>query len=429
MPLNIPNPEYKRIVIVGGGFGGLMLARKLVNTKYQIILVDKNNYHQFPPLFYQVAMAGLEPSSIVFPFRKLFQKVENVLFRVAELQSVDYEGKYIYTNNGKLRFDYLVLALGTDTNYYGNANIAEHTIPMKSVAEALYLRNAILSDYEKALLTNDVEEQQSLMDIVIVGGGPTGVEIAGALAEMKRDVLPIEYSELQCNDIDYYLIQSGNQLLKGMSDNAAKTSEKFLTDLGVKIIKNARVTDYDGKTVTMDNGQKIQTLKVIWAAGVTSLKIEGLNEDDYGFSNRLKVDETCKLENYENFYCIGDNCIMHQEHYPEGHPQVAQVAIQQAKFLADHLKRLVDNRPTKKFQYKDLGAMATIGRHKAVVDFPKWQISGFFAWLIWLFIHLISIMGVKNKVFIFLNWLWSYFTYDQALRLIIKPSKKGKNLE
>jgi NADH:ubiquinone reductase (H+-translocating) len=258
MPLNIPDPGYKRIVIVGGGFGGLTLAQKLANTPYQVILLDKNNYHQFQPLFYQVAMAGLEPSSIVFPFRKVFQKANNVFFRIADVKEISTDDKYIMTEQGRLKFDYLVLAMGADTNYYGNERIMQHAIPMKSVSEALYLRNAILEDYEKALLTNDANERESLMDIVIVGGGPTGVEVAGSLAEMRKDIMPLEYKELNYKDIDIHLIQGSDALLNGMSTKASKHAEQFLKKMGVKITFDCRVTDYDGETVTLENGETLK---------------------------------------------------------------------------------------------------------------------------------------------------------------------------
>ena len=422
MPLNIPDPQTKRVVIVGGGFGGLEVARRLSGSDYQVVLLDRNNYHQFQPLFYQVAMAGLEPSSIVFPFRKVFQKANNVLFRVADLQTIVPEEQYLVTAQGRIKYDYLVLAMGADTNFFGNQRIAENAIPMKSVSEALFLRNAIWGDYEKALLEQHSEAQQSLMDIVIVGGGPTGVEIAGALAEMKRDIIPKEYKELNYREIDICLIQSGDRLLNTMSENASNASRLFLEKLGVRVMLNTLVTDYDGETLTMKDGSTLKSRKLIWAAGIIANAASGLSAESFTFGKRISIDVYNRVKNHPQIFAIGDISYNDTDpKFPKGHPQVAQVAIQQGKNVAKNLLSIPRNRDLQPFKYRDLGSMATIGRHKAVVDLPFWRFQGFFAWLVWLFVHLFAIIGAKNKVFIFLNWLWSYFTYDQALRLIIKP--------
>ncbi|MEO1516565.1 MAG: NAD(P)/FAD-dependent oxidoreductase [Bacteroidota bacterium] len=422
--VNIPETDQKRVLIIGGGFAGLQLARKLGRSNYQVVLIDKNNFHQFQPLFYQVAMSGLEPSSIAFPLRKIFQKRSNVFIRITKVEQIDLEQKHVLTPLGIVNYDYLVLAIGADTNFFGNANIERHAIPMKSVGEALYLRNAILQDYEKALSTTDYDARQELIDIVIVGGGPTGVEVAGALAEMKKYILPKDYTELDCDEIDIYLIQGGDRLLYGMSEESGDAARRFLEELGVKIIFNKRVTDFDGKTVFMEDGSTIPTQKVIWAAGITGNTIKGLPADCLTYGRRLKVDGFNRVEGLEDVFAIGDIAYMETKAYPKGHPQVAQVAIQQAKYLGDNLIGQIKGKEWKAFAYKDLGSMATIGRNRAVVDLPKFRFEGFFAWAVWLFVHLYALVGVKNRIFVFLNWVWNYFTYDQSLRLIIKMKPK-----
>jgi NADH:quinone reductase (non-electrogenic) len=427
MAINIPDTDQKRIVIVGAGFAGLNLANKLSNSGYQIVLIDKNNYHQFQPLFYQVAMAGLEPSSIAFPLRKLFQYKKNVTIRITEVEKVDAEQKILFTQLGEIKYDYLVIAFGVDTNFYGNKNLEEKTIPMKTVGEALYLRNAILTDYEKAITTPDYEERQGLIDIVIVGGGPTGVEVAGALAEMKKFILPKDYTELNCDEIDIYLIQSGDQLLKGMSKEAGDGAKQFLEELGVQVILDKRVEDYDGSTVHISDGSKIRANKVIWAAGIKGNSILGLPKEVITYGNRIKVNQFNEIEGVKGVYAIGDIAYMEEKLYPQGHPQVAQVAIQQSKNLANNFRNIKKGKPLYPFSYKDKGSMATIGRNRAVVDLPRYQFKGFFAWVIWLIVHLFSLIGVKNKLFVFINWVWNYFTYDQSLRLIIRPKMKEGN--
>lgn len=423
--VNIPETKEKRIVIVGAGFAGISIAQRLCKQNYQIVLIDKNNYHQFQPLFYQVAMSGLEPASIAFPLRKMFQRQSNVFIRVTKVERVDTVGKVLHTPFGIVNYDYLIIAIGADTNFYGNKNIQQHAIPMKSVAEALTLRNRILEDYEEALTIPDYEERQQLMDIVIVGGGATGVEVAGALAEMKKYILPKDYHEMNYKEIDIYLIQSADRLLKGMSDNASEGAEKFLTDLGVIVKKNVRVKDFDGKVVSMNDGTQIGANKVIWAAGITGNVIEGFPDDSLVWGNRLKVNPYCQVEGVEDVFAIGDIAYMEEEDFPQGHPQVAQVAIQQGKWLAKNFKKLEkEDGSAMPFRYKDLGSMATIGRNRAVVDLPNFKFKGFFAWVVWLLIHLFQIIGVKNKLFIFINWVWNYWTYDQSLRLIIKTESK-----
>lgn len=426
MPLNIPDPGYKRIVIIGGGFAGLSLATKLANTVYQVVLVDKNNYHQFQPLFYQVAMAGLEPSSIVFPFRKAFQKADNVLFRVAEMQEIFPNENYIMTDKGRLKYDYLVISIGADTNFFGNQRLIDNVIPMKSVSEALYLRNAILEDYESALLTENLIERDELMDVIIVGGGPTGVEVAGSLAEMRANILPKEYKELNYKQMDIILVQGGNRVLNTMSEKASEKAKLYLEELGVKIMFGDYVSDFDGETVTLKSGAELKAKKVIWAAGIIGNPIKGLPDEAFVRGKRLKINSFCQLESSDNIFAIGDIAYRADEKYTEGHPQVAQVAIQMAKKLAANFKAIAKGEKSKPFQYRDLGSMATIGRNKAVVDLPFWHFQGIFAWFVWLFVHLSSLIGVKNKVFVFINWVWSYVTYDQALRLIIRPKIKKR---
>ncbi len=424
MAINVPETNRKRIVIVGAGFAGLILARKLTRLEYQVVLVDKNNYHQFQPLFYQVAMAGLEPSSISFPLRKVFQRKKNIHIRITEVTSVDTKNQKVFTPLGFINYDYLVLSLGADTNFFGNEHIAKNCIPMKSVSEALFLRNSILDHYEKALTTRDFDQRQSYVDIVIVGGGPTGVEVAGALAEMRNYVLPKDYPELDHKEMDIYLVQSGDRLLPGMSEQASAKARKFLEQLGVIVKTETRVTGFDGDFAYTNTDEKIQTKKVIWAAGIKGNLIDGLPEEVIARGSRISVNEFNQIKGIENVYAIGDLASMVSEKNPYGHPQVAQVALQQGKNLAYNFKMKLKGKPLRSFKYNDKGSMATIGRHRAVVDLPRFRFQGFFAWFVWMFIHLVSLIGFKNKLIVFLNWFWNYFTYDQSLRLIIKPSHK-----
>ncbi|NRB48539.1 MAG: NAD(P)/FAD-dependent oxidoreductase [Saprospiraceae bacterium] len=420
MKINLPETGQERIVIVGGGFAGLTLARKLAKSQYQVVLIDKNNYHQFQPLFYQVAMAGLEPSSIIFPYRKLFQHHKNVFIRMTEVTGVDLDIKQLQTPYGIVNYDHLILSMGVDTNFFGNQQIADLAMPLKDVSEALLLRNKILEDYEKALVITDYEERQRYIDIVIVGGGPTGVEVAGALAEMKQFILPKDYPEMDISEIDIYLVQSGPRLLKGMSEEASKKALTFLKQLGVKVRLNTRVKDFDGQYAYMNDGTSIRTSKVIWAAGIRGNIIKGLPEEAICRGNRLLVDDLHRVKGVEQVYALGDLAQMESEAYPHGHPQVAQVAIQQAKNLARNFKRKLKNKELNQFEYDDKGSMATIGRHRAVVDLPRFKFQGGFAWFVWMVVHLFAILGVKNKIFVFINWVWNYLTYDQSLRLILR---------
>lgn len=429
MTPNIPETSLKRVVIVGAGFGGLALAQKLANEDVQVVLIDKNNFHQFQPLFYQVAMAGLEPSSILFPLRKIFQKKKNVHIRVTTVKEIQSEKKVILTDLGEISYDYLVLGLGTNTNYFGQQNIIDNSIPMKSISEAIYLRNRVLQNFEDALTSNDPDVIEGLMTLVVVGGGPTGTEVSGTLAEMRNIILPKDYPELDFNLMKIYLFEGSDKILGVMSENASSKSEEYLENMGIIIRTNERIADYlDGYAITT-NGDKIRTDNLIWSAGVIANKIEGFSDDVYGRGRRMKVNQYNQVEGFEDVFAVGDLSVMTGDPgFPEGHPQVAQPAIQQGNLLAKNIIKLIKGEELKGFKYKDLGSMATIGRNKAVVDLPKWKFQGIFAWYVWMFVHLMSILGVKNKVLIFINWFWSYFTYDQSLRLIIKPkiSKKIK---
>ncbi len=426
---NIPKNERKRIVIVGGGFAGLKLARKLMKSHFQVVLFDKNNYHQFQPLFYQVATAGLEPSAISFPLRKVFQAQQHLHFRVAKVERIEPSTQEIFTNIGKLDYDYLVLAMGATTNYFGNKGIAEHAVPMKSLSEALQLRNTILTHFEKALSASKVEDRKTLMNIVVVGGGPTGVELAGAIAEMRNVILPKDYPELDFSQMEVSLLEAGPKVLNGYSEASSLKAKTYLEKLGVNVQTTAMVADYDGQQVTLKDGRKLNSRTVIWAAGVKANEIEGIPAEAYGRARRLIVDRQNRIQGLANIFAIGDLAYMETEKYPQAHPQVAQVAIQQANMLHRNLKYLENNKPLRDFSYTDKGSLATVGRNLAVADLPFLHFQGFIAWVLWLFVHLMAIVGVKNRLFVFINWAWSYFTYDQSLRLLINPKEEEKMTE
>lgn len=417
-----------KIVIVGGGFGGLRLARKLNNKAgFEILLIDKFNYHQFQPLFYQVATAGLDGSNISFPLRKVFQKSRNVRIRITELQKIVTSENKIITAAGEEIYDVLVLATGADTNFFGNQQLAEKSFPMKSTVEALQLRYRLIQNFEDALIAKSKEELQQLMNIVVVGGGPTGVEISGALAEMKKYVLPKDYPELDFSLMNIYLLEGTQRTLSHMTEVSSARSKKYLEKLGVKLEMGVHVKDYDGEKVFLQNGETISTGTVIWAAGVKGNIPAGVDEKLVARGNRIKVDRMNRVTGFNNVYAIGDLAFMETPKFPNGHPQVAPTAIQQALLLAENLVKIKKGRnDLKEYEYKDKGSMATVGRNLAVVDIPKpkLQLGGFFAWIIWMSLHLMLILGVKNRFFVFVNWLYNYVTYDQSLRIIFRDKKK-----
>jgi len=419
--ITIPRIDKKRIVIVGCGFAGLKLARKLHNSNFQVIIIDKNNFHQFQPLFYQVASAGLEPSAISFPLRKIFQHYKDFYLRKANVIRINTDKNELVSSIGILQYDILVLAHGAKTSFFGMDRLEHCAKSMKSVVEALEIRNSILQNFEDALSAPSPEERNQYMNIVVVGGGPSGVEISGALAEMRNYILPKDFPELDCSKINIYLIEGNNRLLGTMSERTSEKAAEFLKKLGIKVLTSTVVKDCDEKYVFINTSDKIRSNIVIWTAGVKANRIEGLNSNCYSKSERLLIDNYNRITGYDNIFAIGDVALMKEENYPNGHPQLAQVAIQQASLLAKNLKNSIKNKPLKIFHYHDLGTMATIGRNLAVVELPYIKFQGLFAWFVWMFIHLFAIVGVKNKMLIFINWVWNYFTYDQSLRLIIKP--------
>ena len=420
MSFRIPDVPAKRIVVVGGGFGGLQLCTTLVkNPEFQVVLIDKNNFHQFPPLIYQIATAGLQVSSIAFPFRKMFAGSKNFFYRMCELRSVHTKERYIQTSIGKLSYDYLVIATGTTTNYFGNQKLQEESMPMKTISESLGLRNALLTTFERANTTSSPEERAELLNVVIVGGGPTGVEIAGALAEMRQHVLPQDYPDLDTSLFKIHLVQGGSRLLPAMSETASAAALKYLTQMGVDVQLKAYVHDYKQHEVILRDGRSFKSQTIIWVCGVTGRRINGIDDKFYGPGNRLIVDRFNKVEGLDNVFAVGDCALMKTHVYPKGHPQMAQAAIQQGKNLGQNFLRKEHGQILKPFEYRDLGSMATIGRNKAVADIAGMNLTGFVAWFLWMGVHLMSILGVKNKISTLVDWAWSYITYDKSNRTLI----------
>jgi len=424
MEINIPVSQKKRVVIIGGGFGGLKLAEKISTKNYQIVLIDKNNFHQFQPLFYQVATAGLEPSSIVFPFRKIFHGKKDFYFRLGEVKKINQEAQLLETSIGQLNFDYLIIATGADTNFFGNQNIEKYSFPMKSIQEALHLRNTIFQRFEDAINTSDLAERVKLLTLVVVGGGPTGVEVAGTLAEMKTHILPKDYPDMDFSTMKIILLEGSSRVLNAMDEVSCLKAKMYLEELGVDVRTNVRVLDYNGDQVLLKDELPIPSKTVIWSAGIKGNVIDGLKTSVYTLGDRILVNEFNQVDSiHNNIFAIGDIAAMISDDLPKGHPQMAQPAIQQGLNLAVNLNRINDGLTLTPFHYKNLGSMATIGRNKAVVELPKYKFQGFFAWVVWLVVHLKSILGVKNKFVVLLNWVWNYLTYNLSLRLIIKSEK------
>ncbi|NEN24079.1 NAD(P)/FAD-dependent oxidoreductase [Cryomorpha ignava] len=421
--MNISDTSLPRVVVVGGGFAGLKFCKNLRHDKFQIVLIDRHNYHTFQPLLYQVATAGLEPDSIAYPLRKIFNKIPNFYFRMTEVLEVFPEKKCLRTTIGELEYDHLVLATGTVTNFFGNEEIEKRAMGMKFVPEALNIRSLILQNFEAALLTDDLKERESLMNVVIVGGGPTGVELAGAIAELKKHVLPTDYPDLDFRRMSIHLVEGTERVLPPFSEEASKKALQYLETLGVNVWLNTMVKDYDGKTI-VTSGKPMLTQTLIWAAGVKCQPLDGIPAANLVKGNRIKVNHFNQVEAYEGLYVLGDLAYMETKDFPKGHPQVAQPAIQQGKLLAKNLSSLVRGKAMKPFKYKDQGSLATIGRSRAVADLPHYKTQGTLAWFIWTFVHLIALVGFRNRVVVFFNWMINFFSYNRDIRLIIRPYKR-----
>ncbi len=415
--------KKQKIIVIGGGFAGIQLVRQLDENLFDILLIDKINHHQFQPLFYQVATSQLEPSSISFPLRNVFKGKKNLQIRLAEVLNINESNNTISTTIGHFDYDYLAIAIGCKTNFFGNKEIEKCAFTLKTTYEAITIRNHILQTFETIISAED-EVKESLLNLVIVGAGPTGVELAGSFAEIRKNILPKDYPGIDFSKFKIILIEGSKNTLNSMSDESKNASRKYLEEMGVIILTETIVDHYDGKLLTLKKGDIIKTKTVIWAAGVTGNKILGLPESYYGNSNRLKVNQLNKVVGSKNIFALGDIAIMETIKYPKGHPQLANVAINQAKKLANNLKKIIQNKPTVDFEYKDLGSMATIGRNKAVVDLPFFKFQGYFAWIVWMFLHLMLIVSVRNKLIIFINWAWAYFTKDTSLRLILGNKMK-----
>ncbi len=414
------NSKFPLVVIVGGGFGGIELAKHLAKEPVEILLLDKHNYHSFPPLLYQVATGSLECESIAFSLRKNFEGQKNLRFRVAEITGINTENNFIETTIGEIAYDYLVLATGSTTNFFGNKDIEHYAMPMKTIPEALNLRYMFLQNLEQAVIAPTREEREPYLTFVMVGAGPTGVELAGSFAELRNHVLSKDYPELKKEEMKVYLVDFLPKVLGPMSEEASAKAKDFLVGMGVDLLLNVKVASYDGTELKFEDGRVIRTKNVVWSAGVMGVVPEGIAKENLVRGNRIKTDEICKVVGTQNVFAIGDVGASVTEATPNGHPGVAQVAIQQGKKLAENLVNIIEGKPTEAFKYKDLGSMATIGRNKAVADLGKIKLSGFFAWLIWMFVHLISLLGFRNKVITFINWLGSYVTYNGGTRLIIR---------
>jgi NADH:ubiquinone reductase (H+-translocating) len=414
----------KKIIVIGGGFAGVQLVRKLDKKLFEILLLDRLNHHQFQPLFYQVATSQIEPSSISFPLRHVFNSVRSTQIRMTEVQQVIPSENKIITTTGEFHYDFLVVATGCKTNFFNNESIEDKVFPLKTTYDAIAIRNHIITVFEKVLHA-DQQEKQHLLNLVIVGAGPTGVELAGAFAEIKNNVLPKDYPGIDFSQLTIYLIEGSKSTLSSMSKKARKASGRYLAKMGVVIKTETIVTGYDGKSVLLSDGESIPSSTVIWAAGVTGNKVEGFPDHCWIANNRIIVNRYNRVEGFENIFALGDIAYMVTPKYPKGHPQVANVAINQARLLAKNLKRMTENKPLQDYEYKDLGSMATIGRNKAVVDLPFIRFKGYIAWLVWMFLHLMLILSVKNKLIIFINWAWSYLTKDSSLRLILTPGKQA----
>lgn len=423
--MNIPASTKPRIVIIGGGFAGIALAKKLRNKNVQVVLLDKHNYHTFQPLLYQVATGGLEAGSIAYPIRKVIQEYKDFYFRLTSVKEIDTKEQKVISEIGDLHYDYLVIATGSKTNYFGNKEIERNAMSMKTIPQSLNIRSLILENFEQAVLLKEEAERNLLINFVLVGAGPTGVELAGALAEMKKAILQKDYPDLDISKMEINLIQSGDRVLNTMSEKSSLEAEKFLLDLGVKVWKNVRVTNYDGRTITTNTDLTFETATLIWTAGVQGAPIRGLEAKSLVEKvERIRVNEFNQVKGYDNIFAIGDIASMETKEYPQGHPMMAQPAMQQGKLLGDNLVQLISGRIMKPFDYNDKGSMATIGRNLAVVDLPNYHFSGLFAWFVWMFVHLFSLIGFKNKAVVFTNWVYNYIKFDREGRLIVRPYKK-----
>lgn len=421
-----------KVVIIGAGFAGLKLARSLNNKpNIEVLLVDRVNYHQFQPLFYQVATAGLDASNISFPLRKVFQGSKNVRLRLDEITGVDIARKLVQTPKGNIEYDILVLATGADTNFFNSTNLFRHTYPMKSTVEALQLRHKLIEVFEACTEATVEADKERLLTMVVVGGGPTGVEVSGTLAEIKTHILPRDYPEIDFKRMRIVLVEGGERVLSAMSEQSSRQAKQYLEELGVEVKLNALVKDYDGNKVTFGDGGSIDTATVVWAAGIKGNVPKGIDSQWVARGNRIRVNRFNQVEGSEEVFALGDLAYMETPRYPVGHPQVANVAINQAAVLAKNLMEMVKgNKPKYEFEYHDQGSMATVGRHKAVVDIPKPKLhfGGFFAWFIWMSLHLMLILGVKNRIQVFVNWVYKYFTYDQSLRLLFRHVDRKREL-
>lgn len=417
-----PDSNPKHIVVVGGGFGGIQFIKKLKNNpSFQITLIDKHNYHTFQPLLYQVASGGLGSDAIAYPYRKIFRRHKNLTFRMAEVQRIEPETNTLQTTVGPIKYDILVIGTGSETNFYGMPNLAKWCMELKSIPQALDLRSDILQEFEEAINAVDAAQRSSLLNFVVVGGGPTGIETAGALAEFKRHVLPHDYPELKADIMQVNLIEAGPRLLPAMSEIASAKSKSYLEQLGVNVMLNTAVKDFDGQALTLGDGKVMPTHTVLWSAGVKGCLIDGLKEESIFKKSRYSVDETNRVNGYDNIYAIGDAAALTGSATPNGHPMVAQVAIQQGLNLAKNFIAQTKGKLQKPFKYNDLGSMATVGRNKAVVDLPFIKFQGRIAWFVWMFIHLMTLVSFRNRVIVFVNWLWNYITYERSIRLIIRP--------